>query len=168
MCVQPGDPKIPEVIDVCLLAVAGPFPAVGLVDLPGRLREADVQVPESQPSHRLGPSGQVSAFILVTPNLSLINKSSCCCSSSRKKCQLSQPGSPDWNAVRELGGVSSRVTMGFEPRLPALQSALLTTPLACKRLGWGRAASYHNKISISWSPGVKHQYGFLFDRLMKP
>lgn len=119
--------------DVCLLAVAGPFFAVGLVDLPGRLRQADVQVPESEPSHRLGPSGQVSAFILVNPNLSHINKSSC--SSRRQKCQLSQPGSPDWNAVIELGRVSSRVAMGFKPRLPALQSALQTTELACR--DWG-------------------------------
>lgn len=116
-------------IDVCLLAVAGPFFAVGLVDLPGRLREANVQVPESQPSHRLGPPGQVSAFILVNPHLPHINKSCCC---SREKRQLSQP---DCTAVRELGRVNRRVAMGFEPRLPALQSAWLTTPLA-----WGGEA----------------------------
>lgn len=150
MCFQPGERRIPQVIDVCLLAVAGPFSAVGLVHLPGRLREANVQVPESQPPHRPGPSGQVSAFILVNPHLPHINKSSCC---SREKRQLSQP---DCNAVRELGRVNRRVATGFEPRLPALQSAWLTTPLAWGDWGWGNAAIYHNKNSISFSHGVKH------------
>ncbi|CAF94048.1 unnamed protein product, partial [Tetraodon nigroviridis] len=40
---------------------AGPLFAVGLVDLPGRLRQSDMQVPESQPPHRFGPSGKVSS-----------------------------------------------------------------------------------------------------------
>lgn len=49
-----------QVADVCVLAVAGPFLAVGLVDLPGRLWETDMQVPEGQSKQRFGPAGQVS------------------------------------------------------------------------------------------------------------
>lgn len=41
----------------CVLTVAGPFFAMGLVDLSGRLWETNMQVPESQPSYRFGPSG---------------------------------------------------------------------------------------------------------------
>lgn len=151
-----------QVTDVCLLAVAGPFFAMGLVDLPGRLRQAYMQVPESQPSHRLGPSGQVSAFTLVNPNLSRINKSSCCWCCSREKCNLSQPASPDCNAVRERGGVNSRVAMGFEPRLPALQSAWLTTQLACGDWGGEALLFITTKTAIHFLMALSIQSHLLF------
>lgn len=45
---------------VCLHVATGPVHAVGLVDVPGRLRQTYLQVPESQPTHRTGPAGEVS------------------------------------------------------------------------------------------------------------
>lgn len=47
-------------VSVCSVA-SGPVHGVGLVDLPGRLWSANLQIPESEPSHCLGSTGEVSA-----------------------------------------------------------------------------------------------------------
>lgn len=52
-------------ISVCF-AAPGPVHGMGLVDLLGRLRSANLQIPESEPSHCLGSAGEVSASNMYT------------------------------------------------------------------------------------------------------
>lgn len=55
------------IVHVCLFPVTGPFHAVGLVNLPGRLRQTVLQVPASQPAHCTGPAGEVSPHPFIHP-----------------------------------------------------------------------------------------------------
>lgn len=50
---------------VCLFPVTGPIYSVGLVNLPGRLWETDLQVPASQPTHCTGPAGEVCCHLYI-------------------------------------------------------------------------------------------------------
>lgn len=45
--------------------VTGPIYSVGLVNLPGRLWETDLQVPASQPTHCTGPAGEVGCHPFI-------------------------------------------------------------------------------------------------------
>ncbi len=51
---------------MCFVA-PGPVHGVGLVHLPGRLWPANLQIPESEPSHCPGSTGEVSASDMYTP-----------------------------------------------------------------------------------------------------
>lgn len=95
LCFQQGDRKI------CVLAVAGAFFAMGLVDLPGRLWETNMQVPESQPSHRLGPSGQVSSVIFESSQSLIFHTFIKIAAAGRN---LTSPSLAP-HAVREMDGV---------------------------------------------------------------
>lgn len=50
---------------MCFVA-PGPVHGVGLVDLPGRLWPANLQIPESEPSHCPGSTGEVSTSDMNT------------------------------------------------------------------------------------------------------
>lgn len=50
---------------VYLFPVTGPIYSVGLVNLPGRLWETDLQVPASQPTHCTGPAGEVCCYLFI-------------------------------------------------------------------------------------------------------
>lgn len=56
---QPHNLTLPSLL---LSAAPRPVHGVGLVNIPGGLRSAVLQIPEGEPGHCLGSAGEVSAF----------------------------------------------------------------------------------------------------------